>query len=299
MRKYAWLLGILVVGGSGCDRSKPKLEAALAEQAVLSAQKDSLLSEVLEASKFVADINAELAKAKGLVKPASATERGAPGPERDRADRQAALERLQVAIARLNEAEAKLEQGQARIRSLSGRNTRLAAQLAEYQQSLAQLRADMERQQAELTAVIERQKAEIATLVMRVDTLAAVSAALSDTVRTLTDFKNTVYYVAGTKDELKRKGIVVEEGSKFLVFGGRRLVPARELRPDFFTELDLTRDTVLALPDSASSYRLVSRQSLSHLDSTAVRDGKVRGVIRITAPEAFWSASKYLILVRD
>ena len=74
-------------------------------------------------------------------------------------------------------------------------------------------------------------------------------AALTDTVGNLTAYKNTVYYAVGTKDELMKKGIVTKEGTKFLVFGGSRLEPARNLNPDRFTAIDKTAEDHPAAAD--------------------------------------------------
>ncbi|HET8650637.1 MAG TPA: hypothetical protein VFL95_11380 [Gemmatimonadales bacterium] len=299
MRKYLWLLVAAAVVTTGCDRSKPKLEAALAEQQQISAEKDSLMAEILETSKFVADVNTELAKVKGLEQDSNATDLGAPGAARDRAQRQATLARIQTAIASLNENQAKLTEIQKKLSTSSRRNSRLAKQVSEYKQQLADLQTSLQQQHDELTAVIEQQKTEIASLGARVDTLTTTSVALKDTVTQLTTVKNTAYYVVGTKDELRQKGIVVQEGSKFLFFGGHHLEPSRNPDPAMFTRIDLTADTVIALPDSNAHYTIVSRQSPTFVDSTAVKDGKVQGELRIADPAQFWAPSKFLILVRD
>ena len=67
MKRYAWLMigTALVVTASGCQDRK-QLAVALAEAEAASAQKDSLLNEILETTQFVSDVNAELAKVKGL-----------------------------------------------------------------------------------------------------------------------------------------------------------------------------------------------------------------------------------------
>jgi hypothetical protein len=108
-----------------------------------------------------------------------------------------------------------------------------------------------------------------------------------------------VYYAVGTKDELIKRGIVTKEGSKFLVFGGTRLEPARNLDPSAFTALDKTQQTSISLPRSDKKYKIVSRQSPSYLSSPVTKDGKVSGAVEISQPEEFWSPSKYLILVQD
>jgi hypothetical protein len=123
--------------------------------------------------------------------------------------------------------------------------------------------------------------------------------ALSDTVANLTSYKNTVYYAVGTKDELMKRGIVTKEGSKFLIFGGTRLEPARNLDPAAFTAMDKTQQMSIPLPRTDKKYKIVSRQSPSHLSSNVTKDGKVEGSVEIAQPEEFWGASKYLILVQD
>ena len=124
-------------------------------------------------------------------------------------------------------------------------------------------------------------------------------AALTDTVGNLTAYKNTVYYAVGTKDELMKKGIVTKEGSKFLVFGGSRLEPARNLTPDLFTAIDKTQQKSIPLPRTDKKYKIVSRQSPTFLGAGVDKEGKVTGTVEIAQPEEFWAASKYLILVQD
>src|ERR1700737_4762530 len=62
--RYPGLILMLVVLTAGCDRSRAELTKALAESRAAEAQKDSLLTEVLETTQFVSDLNSELAKAK-------------------------------------------------------------------------------------------------------------------------------------------------------------------------------------------------------------------------------------------
>ena len=305
--RYVWLMLTLVMAGTtACDRSRDELNAALAEAKQVSAEKDSLLNEVLETTKFVSDLNTELAKVKSVgVSPVPASEQTASGAAQERA---AALGRIKETIARLNEAEQKLDQQTQRASRMGRRNERLLAQLESAKQTIADLKASAERQEAEYTAVIDRQKVEIAALASRVDTmtlvneqLSATNVALTDTVGQLTDYKNTVYYAVGTKKELIERGVVTKEGSKFLFFGGTHIVPARDLNPEAFTRVDKTRDLTIALPREDKNYKIISRQSPQFLASSSLtQDGKkLHGSIQIESPEEFWAPSKYLIVVED
>jgi myosin heavy subunit len=301
--RLAWLIVLAVVATTGCNQAEMK--RALAEAKTAEAQKDSLLTEVLETTQFVSDVNNELAKAKLAVSPAS-TDPGVPGATKDREERQASLERIKQVIARLNESETKLAETESRAKQSRQRNARLLAQIETFKKTVNDLKTTAEQQKTEYETALAEKDTQIATLAGRVDTLSTEKAglehanvALTDTVANLTSYKNTVYYAVGTKDELIKRGIVTKEGSKFLVFGGTRLEPARNLDPAAFTAIDKTQQTAIPLPRSDKKYKIVSRQSPTYLGSTVTRDGKVSGSVQITQPEDFWAPSKYLILVQD
>jgi hypothetical protein len=302
--RYAWLIVLAVVATTGCNQAE--LKKALAEAKAAEAQKDSLLTEVLETTQFVSDINSELAKAKSVTVKAAGTDPGLPGAKRDREERVESLERVKQVIAKLNESEAKLAETETRAKQSRQRNARLLAQIETFKKTIEDLKTTAEQQKTEYETALAEKDTQIATLAGRVDTLTTENtqlsgdkAALSDTVANLTSYKNTVYYAVGTKDELIKKGVVTKEGSKFLVFGGTRLEPARNLNPEAFTAIDKTQQTSIPLPRTDKKYKIISRQSPSHLTSTVAKDGKVTGSVEISQPEEFWSPSKYLILVQD
>lgn len=285
--RYAGLMLLIAMTATGCDRSRAELTKALAEARAAEAQKDSLLTEVLETTQFVSDLNSELAKSKGMII-GSERETGLPGAIRDREERKATLARIQQVIARLNESEAKLTVAETRAKSARIQNARLLAQIATYQKTIEDLRA-----------VAEQQQAQIALLAGQVDTLGKERNSLRGSVASLISYKNTVYYAVGTKDELLKEGVVTKEGSKFLIFGGTRLEPARNLNPAAFTAIDKTQTLSIALPRIDKKYKIVSRQSPEFLSGDVNPKGEVKGVVEIVAPEEFWSPSRYLILVQN
>jgi hypothetical protein len=295
--RYAWLIALAVVATTGCNQAE--LKKALVEAKSAEAQKDSLLTEVLETTQFVSDISSELAKAKTLSVKSAGTDPGVPGAKKDREEREAALERIKQVIARLNESETRLAETESRAKQSRQRNARLLAQIETFKKTVEDLRTTAEQQKTEYETALAEKDTQIASLAGRVDTLSTEKSALADTVANLTSYKNTVYYAVGTKDELIKRGIVTKEGSKFLVFGGTRLEPARNLDPAAFTSIDKTQQTTIPLPRTDKKYKIVSRQSPSYLGSTVTKDGKVAGAVAITQPEDFWAPSKYLILVQD
>jgi hypothetical protein len=297
--RYVGLFLVLVVSAAGCNRSQAELAKALAESRAAEAQKDSLLTEVLETTQFVSDLNSELAKAKLVTVGSQGGDPGVPGAAQDREERQETLERIQQVIARLNESEAKLTQTENRAKNAKIRNARLLAQISTYKQTIEDLKTAAEQQRTEQEAVIADQRTQIASLAGQVDDLSFQTASLRDTVGHLTAYKNRVYYAIGTKDDLIRGGVVTREGSKFLFFGGTRLEPARKPNREAFTMIDKTQTLSIPLPRTDKKYKIVSRQNPEYLSGEVTDKGEVRGVVEIASPEEFWSASKYLILVQD
>jgi myosin heavy subunit len=289
--RYFGLILLLVLPATGC-RSRAELAKALAESKAAEAQKDSLLSEVLETTQFVSDLNSELAKAKAVTDASEGTDRGVPGAQQDHQERKATLAKIQQVIARLNESETKLIETENRAKSAKIRNARLLAQIATYKQTIEDLKTAAEQQRAENMAII-------ANLTGQVDELNVQTASLRDTVQHLTAYKNRVYYAIGTKDELLRNGVVAKEGKKFLFFGGTRLEPARKLNLAAFTMIDKTQTVSISLPRPDKTYKIISRQSPEFLAGEPSENGEVKGVLEIASPEEFWSASKFLILVQN
>ncbi len=297
--RRAGLIVLLLSTLSGCDRRHADLQKALAESRAAEAQKDTLLTEVLETTQFVSDLNNELAKGRIEAISSGSEDRGTPGAQRDREERKATLLRIQQVIARLDESEAKLTATEARAKNARIRNARLLAQIATYKRTIEDLRTAAEHQRVENEAIIADQASKIALLAGQVDTLGRESNSLRGSVANLTAYANTVYYAIGTRNELLTKGVVTKEGSKFLVFGGTRLEPARDINSAAFTAIDKTQTLSIALPRIDKKYKIVSRQSPSFLAGDVTKKGEVKGIVEIVSPEDFWSPSKYLILVQD
>lgn len=294
----------LVAGLAACqlkDGAQTQLlaKADSLRQDSLATMRSQLLDEVMASTQFVTSINSELAKVKGLDGVRLA---GGESKESDvaamREERKATMARIQLVVARLDSMETRLAATRSRAQSLAKHDAKLARQIAQYDSTITGLRATMEQQRAEFQAMVDKQTAQIASLSSQVDTLNQVRTALVDTVGQLTTEKNTAYYVVGTRDELVKKGILVEEGHKrFLVFGSRALEPARNLDTTAFTRIDRLRDRTIPLP--AGEYMIVSRHDPSLAAPQPTKDGKVSGELQIAQPERFWSASRYLIVVKS
>jgi hypothetical protein len=292
---------------AACDTSA-KRQLALSDSArsdSLVRIKDEMLNEVMSSTRFVNDLNTEIARLKTPLKTGLRVAANESQLEQAKADREAVTQRVRELVARLDSSEARVASLRSRAGSLSKRDDQLARQIALYEKTIADLRDAAERQRSDMQSIIDQQGTKIVALTSRVDTvtrdnvrLAGERAALSDTVGQLTTEKNRVYYVAGTRDELIKKGVLVEEGSRRVlgIFGSRPVAPARTLDPAVFTSLDRLRDRTIKLPEG--EFAVVSRQDLSFATPAERKDNRVAGAIQIDRPEKFWESSKFLVLVR-
>ena len=251
---------------------------------------ETLLAESMAVMEFVGELNNELARA-GRLRVALTT--GAAGESKiaeAKREREALAERVREILAQLDSSEARLDRAQKHVTRLAGRESALSARVTALTARLDSLRASAAAEQQALSARIAALDGTVASLTGDTARLAARVARLSDSV-------NTVYYVAATEQELLARGIIVREGGRRYLFAGPRSIhPARRLPAEAFNAIDMTKTRAIALPPG--QYRILSRHSLELVQPDTVTGNKVAGVLRVTAPEAFWGSSKFLILVR-
>jgi septal ring factor EnvC (AmiA/AmiB activator) len=299
MRKTFLLFAAAMLTITACDSSKAELQKQLEQVKVISSEKDSLLKDVMATSQFIADVNTELSRVKDAK--AGKPTKGAAGelPNLSPAEqRTQMLGRIKLLTDRVNEAESRLAASRQRVAAMTTDNANLTKQLAQYDSTITAFKS-----------IIENQKAEIASLTAQVSALQGENVALKADKAALTTEKevlttekvaltserNTVYYVIGTKDELRKKGIIVKKGGILGV--GAADIPATTLNPADFTSIDKTKVSEITLPRQDKSYRILSRQDVAATDRPA--KGGYKTAIKITNAEQFWTASKFLIIVQD
>ncbi|HEV8123431.1 MAG TPA: hypothetical protein VGP80_04260 [Gemmatimonadales bacterium] len=301
MRAYrAMVAGALtVLAMSGCDNKAKQENVALRQQVSqmqsISAEKDSLLKMVVDNTQLMNDINNELNKVKDIrtgVLPVSSTETGAMDTVRVQ---DYLLGKVKEVTVRINQAETQLAASQRRLRAMGREGDTLRAQVVAFQNTINQFQAIIDTQKVSILAMTD----QINQLQSDNVKLVAQKEELTGQVDTLTTERNLVFYTIGKKRDLVDRGVAVEEGSKFLFFGGKSLQPARQLDNTGFTSGDMRSLTVVALPDSSKKYKIISRQNLAGLGAQPSEKGEFQGSIQISNPELFWGPSKYLIVVEQ
>jgi uncharacterized coiled-coil protein SlyX len=277
MQKLKYTFAALVFAVAACGTSA-ETERKLADLEQVNAQKDSLMQEVAISSRLISDVNVELAKVKIRNNRLNVSSESPITAQND-----TLMAKLRYVVARVQETEGALSQSRARIKSLTYLSD--------------SLRAAYDSTVGNLQAVIASQKTTIDLLTDQVNTLTEENVALRDSL-------STGYYVIGTRDELKKKGILTEQGGGRVLFilwkTGKTLQPARNLDPSLFTAIDTRRVTQIPLPVASGAYRVASLQDLDYIAEE--RDGGKfhdTPTLTITSPVDFWRTSKFLIIIRE
>lgn len=255
----------------------------------LAAQKDSLTRVVVDADAFIAEIDNEVSRVKGLPK-AKRPEYALEGPLEEQLHARADM--------------------LVRVKGLVNRAQRTASELAESRRRERTLRGELDslrthddgdhRLIADLGSTIERQRETIAVLTLRVDSLSTENSRLGDALIASERSRTAAYYIIGTERELIDKGVIVKEGGANLLVArvGRSLQPARALDVSLFTAIDRRAIRDIAVPDSSQRYAIVSRQDIEAAEVLERDKSSFRGNLRIADVERFWAPSPYLILVQ-
>lgn len=288
------LVGALALAATACV-SKSEYDKQIEQVAAISSEKDSLLKEVVATSQFIAEVNGELDKVKNnqpVVAAAGEMEQLSPTQQR-----QALAERVKALTERLRESEERLAQSRRRVSQLSATNATAQAQMASFDSTIKQFQVIIDNQKAEIVALLDQVSVLTSENLALRETntqLETQRASLSADNALLTTEQNTVYWVAGKKDELLQRGIIEQRGGMLGL--GKTQVLARTLETGDFTAADRTTLLEIALPDPSKSYRIITTNDMAGLDAPPA-DGKFKGSIRITAPQVFWRPSKFLVLM--
>ena len=301
-KKMLWIPLAIATFGAACDKSKPELEKTLAQVTQISAEKDSLLKDVMSTSAFMAEVTTELPNVRSLN--AGKPVQGKAGEMENyltpAQQREAIKAKVKELTERLNQSESRLSASRKRVADLTGTNSGLAKQLAAYDSTISAFKTIIESQKAELASLTE----QVAALTGENTALKADKAALTTEKTQLTEEKsslvnerNTVYWIAGTKAELLALKVIEQKGGTLGL--GKTQVPARDLNPADFKAIDKSKVSEIAFPKADKAYKLVSLQDVGALETAPDKSGRIKGGLKVKDAEKFWAASKFLILIEQ
>ncbi len=255
-----------------------------------AADKDRALAQVVEATKFADQVDAELRQVRNLSSKVSVN-------KSDESGRAEAADARKDILDRLKTMRQRLAARQAQVRALLDTMKTLRTDASATATLLADLNARLATREKEIVTFQE----EITQLRAQNTQLASEKAVLSDTVKAMDVRENRVFYAVGPRRQLINDGIVTEEGGSrglLIVKLGKTLVPSRSLDEAKFTLADRRETLTIPLPRADRPYRIVSRHDVGLVEvAKREKDGSFRGEsIRITDPSKFWATSRYLII---
>lgn len=167
-------------------------------------------------------------------------------------------------------------------------------QIGEFENMIERLTRQIQRKDEEIALLkeeLQNMNFAIENLNTIIDTLYENNLEQEKVIDKKTDELNKAYYAFGTEKELKENNVITKEGG--IIGIGRVEKLKKDFNKDYFTEIDIHKmkmiefstkkaDLITSHPDD--SYKLIKK------------DNKIEG-LKITKPEKFWQASKYLVIV--
>lgn len=182
------------------------------------------------------------------------------------------------------------------IDALLAENHTLLDQLRKKAKGSAKAIAELEITVTELERSMTEKDEEIGTLKEQLSSTNSSLATLIDMYRDksqLSDMQrhelNTAYYAIGTAKELRANGVLSKEGGVAGI-GAVEKLNTENLAKGYFTRIDVVK--TLEIPVAASKAKLAT----THPAGSYRFEGGAERLV-ITDPNAFWSVSKYLVVV--
>ena len=253
--------------------------------------KDRALAQVVEATKFADQVDAELRQVRDLKGKAVAVGTS------DESGKAQANNAQQDILARLKVLRQRLAVRQTQLAALLDTLKRFRSDSS----AAVTLLADLQTRLAARDKEIGVAQDEVKALRTDIAVLTTEKAVLKDTVSAMDKRENHVFYAVGTRKQLLSDGVVAEEGGSrglLIMKLGKTLVPARALDETKFVGADRREVLTIPLPRADKAYRIVSRHDVGLIEiGRKEKDGSFRGeAIRIVDPAKFWAASRYLII---
>ena len=181
---------------------------------------------------------------------------------------------------KINKLNKDLQKSQANNKQLTAFIEKLQSRIAEQEEEL-QL----------LTTELQKKNITINTLNRNLEELQSQNREKDEHIMRVEDERNTVYYIIGTKNQLKEKGIISSTGG-FLGMGKRTSVTS-DSDLSKYTKIDARRIKHIILPGHKTQI-LTSHPSSSY----NLEGGSDKATaLNIVDANAFWAKSKFLVIL--
>jgi myosin heavy subunit len=298
---------VLVLLLTACSRSDPGEEISVLEQ-----ENERLQQRLRLSTEYVEDVTRiidevqqnldQIEEREGIISTISlqtAEERSRRGRdigeelENSIADIDAYIQENKDKLAEVTE---RMEESEIRIESLENLVRHLTQSVAEKEETLATLRSTVNRLQADVATLnreVRRKDAEIAererTITEQVEQLEEQTQVIEEQ----REEQATAFYIVGTRDDLRRKGIIEERRGGLL--GMQKDVKIGTIYQRHFNPVEKALDSI-HLGRDVKRAEVVSAHS-DQPDLFTVDNGDAGPVLRVKDTDRFWAISEYLVVM--
>ena len=241
------------------------------------AQKDGEINDMMSTMNDVVDGFRAINEAEERVTLAR-MEEGASSSERIRENMRFIQQTMQQNRELINKLRNQLRQSSLNADQLRRTIENLTRQMEEKDAQVKELQAELQAKDIQINELHE----EVTTLNNNVTALKEESTQKTQTITSQDKQLNTAWFVFGTKKELREQRIY--DDGKVLEANFNR---------EYFTKIDIRVDKEIRLY-SRSAKLLTSHPASAY---TLTQDANKQYILRITNPQLFWSASKYLVVL--
>lgn len=241
------------------------------------AQKDGEINDMMSTMNDVVDGFRAINEAEERVTLAR-MEEGVSSSERIRENMRFIQQTMQQNRELINKLRNQLRQSSVNADQLRRTIENLTRQMEEKDAQVKELQAELQAKDIQIGELHE----EVTTLNNNVTALKEESSQKTQTITSQDKQLNTAWFVFGTKKELREQRIY--DDGKVLEANFNR---------EYFTKIDIRVDKEIRLY-SRSAKLLTSHPASAY---TLTQDANKQYILRITNPQLFWSASKYLVVL--
>ena len=241
-------------------------------------EKETELNEIMGSINEVQEGFRQINEAEGRITVANGNPEAASSRQVIRENMEFIRQAMQQNRDRIAQLKERLKTTTVNVEKLTKTIQNLSTQLEEQNKRIQELEAQL----AEKDVQLAEQGEQINSLSENVSNLQADNQQKQATIDSQDKDLHSAWFVFGTKAELKEQKIL-QKGD---------VLKSSDFNKDYFTKIDTRIDKEIKLY-SKSAEILTNHPSGSY---TLAKDAKGQYVLRITAPEKFWSASKYLVI---
>jgi len=287
MKKVFFVAACVVIVAASCtDGKKSQLVVEQQRDSLerIINQKDNEINDMMSTLNDIEEGFRVISEAEGRVSVAKRGE-GASATARIQENMQFISQAMQQNRELINKLRQQVRQSSVKGDQLKRTIENLTAQLAEKEEMLQQLRAELDAKDIHIAELDET----IAGLNDDVNKLEEDGVAKSKTISQQDKELHTAWFVFGTKKELKEQNILTTGFLK------KKQVMKEDVNLNYFTKIDIRVDKEIKLYSKGAEI-LTNHPAGSY---TLERDANKQYVLRISNPQKFWSLSKYLVIEVD